>query len=39
MGRSDDLVTTDGMFSQSNSLGTMYGIVYERLIDWLRFAK
>ena len=34
MGRSDDLVTTDGMFFQSNTLGTTYGTVYERLIDY-----
>jgi peptide/nickel transport system substrate-binding protein len=34
IGRSDDLVTTDGMFFQSNTLGTTYGTVYERLIDY-----
>ena len=34
MGRSDDLVTTDGMFFQSNTLGTTYGTVYQRLIDY-----
>ncbi|MBV9323560.1 MAG: ABC transporter substrate-binding protein [Chloroflexi bacterium] len=32
--RSDDLVTLDGMFFQSNTLGTTYGTVYERLIDF-----
>jgi peptide/nickel transport system substrate-binding protein len=33
-GRSDDIVTLDGMFFQSNTLGTTYGTVYERLIDF-----
>lgn len=34
IGRSDEIVTTDGMFFQSNTLGTTYGTVYERLIDY-----
>jgi len=34
IGRSDDLANVDGMFFQSNSLGTTYGTVYERLIDY-----
>jgi peptide/nickel transport system substrate-binding protein len=34
MGRSDDIVTLDGMFFQSNTLGSTYGTVYERLIDY-----
>jgi peptide/nickel transport system substrate-binding protein len=34
MGRSDDIVMLDGMFFQSNTLGTTYGTVYERLIDY-----
>jgi peptide/nickel transport system substrate-binding protein len=34
IGRSDDLVTLDGQFFQSNTLGSTYGTVYERLIDY-----
>jgi peptide/nickel transport system substrate-binding protein len=34
MGRSDDIVTLDGQFFQSNTLGSTYGTVYERLIDY-----
>jgi peptide/nickel transport system substrate-binding protein len=34
MGRSDDIGTLDGMFFQSNTLGSTYGTVYERLIDY-----
>ena len=34
IGRSDDITTLDGMFFQSNTLGTTYGTVYERLVDY-----
>lgn len=34
IGRSDDIVTLDGQFFQSNTLGSTYGTVYERLIDY-----
>src|SRR5919202_3667764 len=34
VGRSDDITTLDGMFFQSTTLGTTYGTVYERLIDY-----